>query len=564
MFKKAFKTSSNNNISGKDKKKLIAELSKYYDAECLSSLLGKNTEVITLNKVQGSKMQLYIAGDTPILFDVSGKGDIYPTLYTILLYPNLVPFLEVNTGVESFIFGGANLMWPGVKNRANLGKFYKDDVRYIKASNGIPIAVGTMACTSEELAASGPTGTAMFVLHFLEDKLWLSGPKLLLEPAINEKAQNEEEKIPETNNEKNGEEEAEIEEPNQEKDNVESEEEKEENSAPADEEQKVSAEVMDEHLMEAFLTALKINLDEKDLPMDGGEFYTNNLLPCKRDGVYIDIKNTSYKKLGKFLQAMSKLGIIDFKEVKKGATPQITRVNKKHAKLVNFEPVVSEPAKKEEKVIEVADEDRWPKVEIKDYFKVKPQLFQLFPDDAYINEKEKLFSVQEVQNTILNYAKQHNLVDKRFIRLDDKMKALFDKQNVGKESFMAKDDLFKKLPEYLLPYHKITDLQSGDEETKGGGFKGINLVAEKSHNKNITRMVGLEPFKFNINSLVNKFQLKFACSVSTSVHKEKTAEKTEVVVHGNFLDKIITYLTEECHIPRKYITSVDKLAKKKK
>jgi len=85
MFKKAFKTSSNNNISGKDRKKLISELSKYYDAECLKNLLGKNDQVITLNKVQGSKMQLYIAGDTPILFDVSGKGDIYPSRMTQVL-----------------------------------------------------------------------------------------------------------------------------------------------------------------------------------------------------------------------------------------------------------------------------------------------------------------------------------------------------------------------------------------------------------------------------------------------------------------------------------------------
>jgi len=79
MFKKAFKVSSNNNISGKDRKKLITELSKYYDPECLNSLLSKNSQVITLNKVSGSKVQLYISGDTPILFDTSGKGDIYPT-----------------------------------------------------------------------------------------------------------------------------------------------------------------------------------------------------------------------------------------------------------------------------------------------------------------------------------------------------------------------------------------------------------------------------------------------------------------------------------------------------
>jgi len=40
------------------------------------------------------------------------------------------------------------------------------------------------------------------------------------------------------------------------------------------------------------------------------------------------------------------------------------------------------------------------------------------------SDKDKLFTIQEVQNAVFNYAKEHNLVDKRFIRLDDKMKAL--------------------------------------------------------------------------------------------------------------------------------------------
>ena len=84
--------------------------------------------------------------------------------------------------------------------------------------------------------------------------------------------------------------------------------------------------------MEAFLTSLKISVNDKDLPMDAGEYYSNHLLPCKREGVFIDVKSTSYKKIGKFLQAMSKLGIIDFKEVKKGGVPQITKINKLNPK----------------------------------------------------------------------------------------------------------------------------------------------------------------------------------------------------------------------------------------
>lgn len=53
------------------------------------------------------------------------------------------------------------------------------------------------------------------------------------------------------------------------------------------------------------------------------------------------------------------------------------------------------------------------------------------------------------------------------------------------------------------------------------------MIAEKSHNKNITRIQGMELFGFDpasksetnpdsYQSLINYFQVKFACSVSVN------------------------------------------------
>lgn len=47
-----------------------------------------------------------------------------------------------------------------------------------------------------------------------------------------------------------------------------------------------------------------------------------------------------------------------------------------------------------------------------------------------------------------------------------------------------------------------------------GSFKAVSITAEKAHNKNITKITGLEPFCFDLNDLSSQFQLKFACSVS--------------------------------------------------
>ena len=63
---------------------------------------------------------------------------------------------------------------------------------------------------------------------------------------------------------------------------------------------------MDEYLKEAFLTALKVSVKDKELPIESSAFFNNHVLACKREGIILDIKNSSYKKVGKFLQVMQK------------------------------------------------------------------------------------------------------------------------------------------------------------------------------------------------------------------------------------------------------------------
>lgn len=40
-----------------------------------------------------------------------------------MAYEPLIKTLDINEGVESYIYNGANLMWPGVRNFSALGKF---------------------------------------------------------------------------------------------------------------------------------------------------------------------------------------------------------------------------------------------------------------------------------------------------------------------------------------------------------------------------------------------------------------------------------------------------------
>lgn len=63
---------------------------------------------------------------------------------------------------------------------------------------------------------------------------------------------------------------------------------------------------------------------------------------------------------------------------------------------------------------------------------------------------------------------------------------------------MLKEELFEKVEKSMLVYHKIQNISTKREDIKAGAFKGIQLTTEKAHNKNITRIIGLETYGFNI------------------------------------------------------------------
>ena len=66
-------------------------------------------------------------------------------------------------------------------------------------------------------------------------------------------------------------------------------------------------EVMDELVEKAFLQALKTTAKKAELPILTSTFFRQHMLPaCPSDlGGPIDLKKSSYKKLGKFLSKMN-------------------------------------------------------------------------------------------------------------------------------------------------------------------------------------------------------------------------------------------------------------------
>ena len=73
------------------------------------------------------------------------------------------------------------------------------------------------------------------------------------------------------------------------------------------------------------------------------------MMNCRPPGINIDIRRSSYKKLGKFFSSMAKEGYIDYKEPKKNTAAMISAINRNFNSYKNFEPTITEVIKKRDK-----------------------------------------------------------------------------------------------------------------------------------------------------------------------------------------------------------------------
>jgi hypothetical protein len=66
----------------------------------------------------------------------------------------------------------------------------------------------------------------------------------------------------------------------------------------------------------------------------------------------------------------------------------------------------------------------------------------------------------------------------------------------------------------MVQYHEIIHLDTGKQEFRQGEFKGLHITAETSHNKNITRIMGLEQFGFDPHLKAENNPNSFQCLIN--------------------------------------------------
>uniref|UniRef100_A0A674IP20 Eukaryotic translation initiation factor 2D n=1 Tax=Terrapene triunguis TaxID=2587831 RepID=A0A674IP20_9SAUR len=578
MFSKSFRVKSNTAIKGSDRRKLRTDVAAAFPAlssEQLSELVPNREElnVVKLYAHKGDAVTVYANNRNPVLFEL--EKTLYPTVYTLWSYPDLLPAFSTWPPVLQRLAGGADLMLPGVMvPSCGLPQVQQGTLCAITlVGNRAPVAVGVATMSTAEMLAAGMKGKGFTVLHAYTDHLWGFGDKSYpptIAPLVAEPAE-----LESTDDDDKDEEGREHDSdlcvaPSLQMDlgNLNLQEGDGCASALSLSAQRpvrnvcVSTERMDELLHQCFFHALKCKVKKSELPLLTSTFLRNYMFSCCPEGQQLDIKKSSYKKLSKFLQYMQQQKIIQVKELNKGVE-SIVHIDWKHSDIKSF--VVPEVFS----AVSTAPESKcgdgeqlYHAPEIIPLYGVSTKMAPLFQESGH--KKGSILSSSEVRHIIISYVKTNELVDetnKNFVKVNPILcDCLLDKWEQDEISKLKWDDLLSRCLEQLQPYHQVTFF--GHEPiVRKGNLDPIDItIAQRSSNKKVTIIKNLELYGLDPQLVANTLQQRVQASATINT-LPGAKDRVQVQIQGNQINHLAKLLLEEYQLHRKYIQGLEKAPK---
>ncbi|XP_045838416.1 eukaryotic translation initiation factor 2D isoform X2 [Meles meles] len=583
MFAKAFPVKSNPAIKGSDRRKLRADVAAAFPTlgtDQVSALVPGKEElnIVKLYAHRGDAVTVYVCGGNPILFEL--EKNLYPTVYTLWSYPDLLPTFTTWPLVLEKLVGGADLMLPGlVVPPAGLPQVQQGDLCAIAlVGNRAPVAIGVAAMSTAEMLTSGLKGRGFSMLHTYQDHLWRSGdkssPPSLAPPAPDAPDVNEEKGSVQADPALQGDmrrltlegEDKENGEVRQQMCGEKSLSEAAEdpgvrglNPDPTD--SKTLQEQMDELLQRCFLHALKCQVKKADLPLLTSTFLGSHMFSCCPEGRQLDIKKSSYKKLSRFLQHMQREQVIQVEELRSGVE-SIVAVDWRHPRITSF--VIPEPSPTSQTIQEGSREQPYHPPDIKPLYCVPASMTLLFQESGH--KKGSVLEGGEVRTIIVNYAKKNDLVDadnKNLVRLDPILCDCILEKNEHTVTKLPWDSLLTRCLERLQPAYQVT-FPGQEPIVKKGKICPIDItLAQRASNKKVTVVRNLEAYGLDPCSVAAVLQQR--CQASTTVTPAPGAKDSlQVQVQGNQIHHLSRLLLEDYQLPRKYIQGLEKAPKPSK
>lgn len=595
-------------------------------ASLRNSLLPDNVQSARFTTTHGPDLKqasgnVYVgsqAGDDARILWWQIDGKMYPSVYTLWKNTDIVPLLHTPGIVVKKLQGGADLMTPGLAGGPPFPEQAKQGAVVAIANTdkpSVPVAVGVCKIDVSELQeVQGARGHAVETLHWYGDELWsystssrpgqqspeeIEGWAQVLETrGLTEKVellevedQDDEGGVSLKDGETNDDT---VKAQGSQAAAVDGE------DAPTTEESapsRLSQKEIDQAFRNAFLYGIHhhkaTNPNERNFslvfPLTQSFIMStliNPFLPAftPEQTQQLQIKNTSWKNIKKFVKYLDKEQIIKSKE-KQGNETTIIDIDFDDVAVTNFKPyrlpkketmggASQGRAEKATDAIDTGDDSVGQKLEVKSFFKPSSKLSPIFA-----TTDKSLFTAQEVRQVVTDYIEAENLIsetNKRLVKLNPTLaNAVFDGSGSLDKEVLAKgsvprDALIDRVTKAMAGSYAI--LRNGAEpqsvKARSGTPPKVHITLEtRSGNKMVTKVSGLEVYYVNPRPLAD--ELRKVCAGSTSVEPlaggAKKTEKPveEVMVQGPQKDAVVKALERRGVSPR-WIEVLDKTKGKKK
>ncbi|AOW25877.1 translation initiation factor 2D [Candida albicans P78042] len=463
MFKKPAQIKPSSNIKTSERKRLLSciadayslpleELTKEETEKILPSTI-KKASFVSFEKVSGS---IYFdENEVPVWFHTR-DSDIYPTIFTLMKYPTILPTIATHPHVLGVLAKGADLMLPGTvppfDKRAVKGAI----VGIVSHDNPQKVtAIGHCKLNMTQFdSVVGRSGVAVEIIHHLDDTL-LEKKELTIPVSDTVKEQSNE-TVPEPK--------------------------------PAKEQKHELPELTTEEIDNLFIKSIK-SVNNIELPTPASTFmsYVNKNVPSS-----ITMKKTSWKKASKFLKEMAKLNYIKVKG--KDEELSIIQLN-----ITTSESNATPKTKSKPTSTSNASPNT---LKVIPLYKPTKNLRLFFNKlDA---EYDEYFTAAAAKSLLESYIKKFSLVadDPKLIKPDAEL---------GTKTEMPRDQLLKHFLTKFSPYYQINN----SVVYKGTPPK-IEIVTElKIGRKVVTRVSNYEKFEIKTETLAKELRNK--CSGSSTI-----------------------------------------------
>ncbi|KAL4710156.1 hypothetical protein ACJJTC_006453 [Scirpophaga incertulas] len=588
MFAKSYKLKSNNTLKNSEKKHLQQRILQEFSGATQDNVkellpVKSNTSCMKIILHSGDTVGVYVVDGIPIVYE-DDKG-LVPTVCALWKVQDLVPTLIIYSQVLSKLACGVPLYIPGVIRGAGGGG-------WAEFSRGQPIATST-----QDNKAAGATGRATLssreLVHLVTGVCWetiqvygdqlckdskflkINRPKLgpasypndvvdeltadlnqisiQLQPVreewptLGKPAPNEPRVIPDQPAYPQPSAESPTDSPTLDDESV-----IEDNSESA--EVVETEQTMEELFRSCLLSLIKLQGSKLPFPLLASLLYKNYLMPmCPADQT-LDVKKSSYKKLGKFLEAMQEEGLIEVRDVEKGVSAVIG-VNVSHP-AVKSHSVPEEVRSRSKEVAEPPPAEYTPPI-VREVFCITAAVLPLFSE----YKKGTAVSASDIRSAVTQYVRTRSLVTSSpsTIALDPTLAQLLGKPD---KDVVKWDEVMNAVTSRMTAATEMRFADGSIQLTKSKLQPITMQLATRSGNKKVTLVSNLEAYGFNLSALAAAWQ--HAAAAACAVTRTPSARCDQLLLQGDQTRFVARILIEKYGLPKKYVEGADKALKKKK